>query len=337
MLQPVGSAVEKAGGLPELKIELDKNQTGRNTSAEDEEEEEEEEGDHTYDVPRPHPPSNEAGSKVEQSDDNRLDLLCGDEDDDDIFDFSIGRTNEGGQPASNGTNRPDGHKMADTSNAHRGSSSSYSSSPSSSSELLGNQGSDDAIQTSRYKNFPNKPLKKNSGSNSVCMELDDMNFDPNPCYQSSLKRSDVSPPKGQTGSIYEDPDAVLDQLEALKSSEHTYETMESMFPAGSSGRLGRNLPDGGLISFPITEQPEEEEEEEEEGGGGEGVKGEEGAVEFRNLPLLMCSAHLGDQHSLVKLADTADTVLKEVVKIIHSSLGEQLLRTALAIGCHSLI
>ncbi len=72
-----------------------------------------------------------------------------------------------------------------------------------------------------------------------------------------------------------------------------------MFPEGL------NLPDGAGMSRPPPPAVEEEEEE----------------VVFRNLPPLVCTMHAENQKILVELADTSDSVLKEVVKLIHSYLS----------------
>ena len=76
--------------------------------------------------------------------------------------------------------------------------------------------------------------------------------------------------------------------------------------------------------------PPVDEEEEPDGGAmsratasGEKVpKITEEPVVFKNLPPLKCSMMLGNEAALAKLMDTADTVVKDAVKLIHSSLGK---------------
>jgi hypothetical protein len=147
------------------------------------------------------------------------------------------------------------------------------------------------------------------------------------------------PPTADTGAgggrlnVYEDADAVVRYLEQEQQREeaakkgvgfngtggagddggpHEYVDMDSVF-ADSAGETGHyyDVPDGGLLSrqaLPPHTEPEQLELDE--------------ILPFNNLPPLVCTARLGDEVAMRKLADTAASVLSEVVKSIHTSLGK---------------
>lgn len=107
-------------------------------------------------------------------------------------------------------------------------------------------------------------------------------------------------------------------LHELSSDNHLYDSVflpdsghvsGDLTPSEYGGLVGENLPDGGMFSKP--------------GGGGEGPPVvEEPPVVFKNLPPLVCSMQMGDERMLLELVITARSVLKDVVKLIHHSLGE---------------
>lgn len=112
-------------------------------------------------------------------------------------------------------------------------------------------------------------------------------------------------------NVYEDMDAI-DRMMSAEGGAGPGSASDSVFTRdGEEGHIYCDIPDGGMMSrqtlppLPPIEQIELEE-----------------VAMFRNLPPLVCTAHLGDEVTLKKLADTASSVITEVVKHIHSSLGK---------------
>lgn len=107
-----------------------------------------------------------------------------------------------------------------------------------------------------------------------------------------------------------------EQQQHADKLSHTYEELDQVFDLESHGgmaarsRKGKDSTDGGRWSRPRPQLAPLEHLEMEE------------LVIFKNLPMLICRSHLGDESSMTKLADTANSVLKEVVKMIHSTIGK---------------
>ena len=109
------------------------------------------------------------------------------------------------------------------------------------------------------------------------------------------------------GNIYEDVDGTTNYpKEEKRDKSHEYEPLDDVFTKSPPAKEEDHT-DGGMLSRQTGQQDD--------------LKMEEMVV-FKNLPPLMCTAHLGDEVAMSKLADTASSVLKEVVKDIHQSLGE---------------
>lgn len=147
----------------------------------------------------------------------------------------------------------------------------------------------------------------------------------NECY-SSTASSTQAPPTSVTSTggkargkeVYEDLDD-LDKYLNKEGKERSYctigpeyEDLDNVFPAEVSEEEGHyyELTDGGMMSRQVEPPPEPEHIEMAE------------MLGFKNLPPLVCTAHLGDEATLKKLADTAGAVLAQVVKSIHISLGK---------------
>lgn len=119
------------------------------------------------------------------------------------------------------------------------------------------------------------------------------------------------------GPLYENSEDIegylLEQQHTDKLS-HTYEELDQVFElrGGMATGRGKDSTDGGGWSRPRPQLAPLEHVEMEE------------LVIFKNLPMLICRSHLGDESSMTKLADTANSVLKEVVKVIHSTIGKPL-------------
>ena len=107
----------------------------------------------------------------------------------------------------------------------------------------------------------------------------------------------------------EDPneeDGVYEDLDKCDDPSHIYEQMDSVFmPSGDQGN-NQDSTDGAMFSRQIDRPPPKDEE----------------LVIFNNLPPLVCAAHLGDEASLLKLSDTASSVIKEAIKNIQNVLSK---------------
>ena len=100
-------------------------------------------------------------------------------------------------------------------------------------------------------------------------------------------------------SVYEDLDKFDEQ------TDHVYEQMDSVFMPSGDQENNPESTDGAMFSQPVG-QPLAKDE----------------MVVFNNLPTLVCAAHLGDEASLLKLSDTASSVIKEAIKNIQNVLSE---------------
>ena len=140
-------------------------------------------------------------------------------------------------------------------------------------------------------------------------------------------------------NVYEDLNEISEQLEGRErkadveegrgrkadveeGGTHIYEMIDSVFGNKSVVSEGGGTPervmcdepvskhdsvDGGVLSHP--------------GGRTDEIEMNELLV-FKNLPPLLCTAHLGDKVVLGELADTAGTVLTTVVKQVHQFLSK---------------
>lgn len=329
MLQPVGAAVEKAGGLPQLDIRLDNSGLDRKPSIEE----------------KPHP-QGESHDATSDDSDTLLELFSDDEDGEqdllqpsdspnqsedkpigsDTFDSKFeqlkkelmcGSKHQNGQPDGNGDVV-----------ASEGVGPVYENTKSSDSRFYQNviqsHGDDDMLS--------HAPMF--DGYQPQEGEEREFDLKENQCYgstgeappTSAAAASDVDS-RERDGNLYQDADAVVRFLEEEARREqgegqgegpngapsnddhHDYEEMYSVF-ADSAKQEGVycDIPDGGMLSRQeIPPAPEQLELEE--------------IVPFKNLPPLVCTARLGDEVAMRKLADTAAAVLSEVVKHIHTSLG----------------
>ena len=116
-------------------------------------------------------------------------------------------------------------------------------------------------------------------------------------------------------SLYENLDEIQSYLQDQEHKDklsHTYEQLDQVFETHSSQKTDKESTDGGRFSRPRPHPhltPKEHLEMEE-------------LVIFRSLPTLICRSNLGDESAMMKLADTANAVLKEVVKMIHSTMSK---------------
>ena len=383
MLQPVGAAVEKAGGLPQLDIRLDNSGLDRKPSIEE----------------KPHPQpgeSHDLGSGDES--DTLLELLCDDDEEDLLLPPSLGNalTQSKDKVAASDTfdskfERLKNELMGGANNAGGGSggedSSKYQNGQSSGDEdQFGSNGvgpvyeNTDQSDSHDCKNVTlsrddDKVLSQapmfdsyQEEEGGVSKEEETFDLRENECYEAVGKAprtelaADSEPTVGKQrnenvyhdadavlryleeerqreeagkgegpdggkqsdGVVYRDADAVLRYLEGEReeagkgagpggtngddSNHHDYEVMDSVFSDNANVGHHYDLPDGGLLSRQAPPIPPELEMEE--------------MVTFNNLPPLICNARLGDEVAMRKLADTAASVLSEVVKHIHTSLGE---------------
>ena len=110
----------------------------------------------------------------------------------------------------------------------------------------------------------------------------------------------------------EDIEGYLHEQQHADRLSHTYEELDQVFESrGGIVAKGKDSTDGGGWSRPRPQLAPVERLEMEE------------LVMFKNLPTLICRSNLGDESSMTKLADTANSVLKEVVRMIHSTIGKQ--------------
>ena len=166
----------------------------------------------------------------------------------------------------------------------------------------------DTEQNRCYANLQDINVPNSRPANNY-QDLQEFNLERNESYStmSHDRNSELASEKEE--SMYENADEIESYMleQQNKDISHTYEPLDQVFESG-------NMTDGGGFSrprphphLPQTEQLEMEE-----------------LVIFKNLPTLICRSHLGDESSMTKLADTANAVLKEVVKIIHSTIGKPL-------------
>lgn len=372
MLQPVGAAVEKAGGLPQLELRLDNSGLDRKPSIEE----------------KPHPQGGSHDLVSGDDTDALLELLCDDDEEEgeedlllppsltnsrdrsesdtigsSTFDSKFERLKKelmgGAKDMDEGAGREEiGSKyqngQLDRSDDQIGSNNKLES-------LYENTKQSDSESDSRdYQNVTRShddavlsgaPMFDGYQQNGTGDETFDLQenwcYEPiskvpppdagdvndgGQCYESMSR---VPPPDaagdahdgGRKGNVYQDVDAVMRYLEAEAQREamggrstdeppqgdppHEYVDLDSVFAdrANEEGHVYDTM-DGGMLSRQVDPPPRLEQLELEE------------IVPFKNLPPLVCTARLGDEVAMRKLADTAAVVLSEVVKHIHTSLGK---------------
>ena len=345
MLRPVGGAVEKAGGLPQLDIRLDNRGLDRKPSIE---EQPPHPPESHYKVPRPLE-SHDPAALIDESDD-LLQLLCEDDDDEEEEQCGHGtsppakpqaklvrglsfnskleqlklellsqpnREGEEGSSKNGNGNKEEEPTYEDMTGSTSDSHPVYQNTP-----CPPHQDNDEA-ELSNAPNFDTSDQQEN-GSGTFDLKR-------NECYSSTTSQGGEAPPtqaseggSGRGQEVYQDLGELDKYLRENKEEEeegghapsnghgHEYEDLDEMF-VGKSDHEDHtyDVPDGGVLSqlaAPPPPQPEQVEMEE--------------VLPFKNLPPLVCSAHLGDEVTLRKLADTAGSVLTQVVKHIHTSLGK---------------
>ena len=147
-----------------------------------------------------------------------------------------------------------------------------------------------------------------------------------PGYVNTNSTPDTEAPQTNNESLYDNSDEIASYLKEHGISEplpdhHLYDTVflpdsghvtRDMTPSNHTEMVGEDLPDGGMFSKPG-------------GRRSDPPAVEEPSVVFKNLPPLTCSIKTGDERMLNELVITARSVLKDVVKLIHSSLRELVL------------
>ena len=187
-------------------------------------------------------------------------------------------------------------------------------------------------ESPEYQNVRQKTARTSvdpsTAQQSNCYEnLSDFDIETNESYSllthdETLEPTDTSDTAGdrEEDPLYENSDDIdnylLEQQQHADKLSHTYEELDQVFESrggGVAARKGKDSTDGGGWSRPRPPQlaPLEHLEMEE-------------LVIFKNLPTLICRSNLGDESSMIKLADTANSVLHEVVKMIHSTIGKPL-------------
>lgn len=175
-------------------------------------------------------------------------------------------------------------------------------------------------ESPQYQNVGQNSEMTDSGRSSCYQNLQEFTLETNesyalmPCDQTSEMpdaRDHVE--DGEEESLYENTEEIESYLQEQSSKNkdqlyHTYEQLDQVFESSEAV----DSTDGGMFSrlrqqptLPPADQLEMEE-----------------LVIFKNLPTLICRSHLGDESSMTKLADTANAVLREVVKVIHSTVGK---------------
>lgn len=352
MLQPVGAAVEKAGGLPQLDIRLDNSSLDRKPS-----------------ISAPAPArSHDLGP----SDDNEvlLELLCDDEDGEGE-DLLPTLSNLSDDTRSIGSNTFDSkfeqlkrELMKDQNTNDQVTQalagSKYESGEQEQSQdndaLVGskNGNGDRVYENTKDSNSGNgdRVYENTKDSNSMvyqnvtrpdgeneysCAPIFDRNLEgdidlqANECYSSVTQSHPISAtptdqegamPTNQAGAgnakghgdIYLNLDDLTKFLkeEEVKDANHQYEELDDVF-TGDASQEGNvyDVPDGGMLSQLAQALPPQSEQLEMEE-----------MVSFKNLPPLVCTAHLGDEVTMRKLADTAASVITDVTKHIHDSLSK---------------
>lgn len=163
-----------------------------------------------------------------------------------------------------------------------------------------------------------------SSEQSHCYQnLNDFDIETNESYSllshdETLEPTDTNDTVGdrEDNPLYEnseDIEGYLHEQQHADKLSHTYEELDQVFESREGiVAKGKDSTDGGGWSRPRPQLAPVEHLEMEE------------LVIFKNLPTLICRSHLGDESSMTKLADTANSVLKEVVKVIHSTIGKSL-------------
>ena len=313
-LLPVGAAVEKAGGFPKLDIRLDNSGLDRKPSIED--------------MPRPPDPPGGDDS------DDLLDLLC-DDDDDDVGSFPVLIHQSDQSRGAVGSNTFDNklellkkELMSGEGEGEEGENGAgKDTGPPHTNENGDNFGSKNGEQV--YQNISNSHLYQNvtgcdedtvlSGAPEFdgFKEEDDHdteNFDlqENTSYSGIGKAPPIDATPTSRGAVYEDMDEIAKCLKegggVVEAQNPQYGVADSVFSNTDSEGHIYDIPDGGMLSQQVEVAPPPIEMEE--------------MLPFKNLPPLVCSAHLGDEVAMLRLADTATSVLANVVQQIHSSLGK---------------
>ena len=259
-------------------------------------------------------------------DESHLDLLCGDEDDD-LFNFanpapqqtSTKPPSSSAAPPGTGSAEEDDRKVDpfDEKLAQLRSSLLWDDAeghydiPTNRMDSSANRALENGVQEKQvYENLLN-PSKSagNSDKADIYMNLQDFNLDSNNVYsvmeptnQDQPTVQDESEDRGKRHSIYDNAAEISDYLKEQGIEEvgsHMYEVLDG-FVAGESGQ---DCVDGAMMSRPPPLLNLQE------------------TVMFKNLPPLICRSQLGDECGMTKLADTASSVLKAVVKDIHVSFG----------------
>lgn len=159
----------------------------------------------------------------------------------------------------------------------------------------------DSEQSSYYQNIHEFDLETNESYSMLSSQ------------DRATQLADSADPVEEDGSLYENNEEIESYIleqQHKKELSHTYEQLDQVFESHDHKGVGNDIPDGGGFSRPC--QPPTEHLEMEE------------LVIFKNLPTLICRSHLGDESSMTKLADTANSVLKEAVRVIHSTVGKLL-------------
>lgn len=323
MLRPVGAAVEKAGGLPQLDIRLDNKGLDRKPSVEE----------------KPRPPVSCDPPPAEDSDD-LLELLCDDEEDLLLAAFTSTQAHSDHKPLDSlsfnskferlkkellagGGQNGNGEEDRVGSNEEMGKSGDKGGSKNGNGEPV-YENTKELDSHRVYQNVPKAGDEDDELTNAPMFNVADQpgpeTFDlkHNECYESMS--TPTHPVPGNEGNAHTRKDLYdnLDDLSKCLNKEsgrgpangREYEDLDNVF-VDSSNEEGHyyDNPDGGVLSQQAP-APESEQIELDE------------VLSFKNLPPLICTAHLGDEVAMKKLADTAASVLTQVVKHIHTSLGK---------------
>jgi hypothetical protein len=180
--------------------------------------------------------------------------------------------------------------------------------------------------TARTSIDPSTGVPDSSSQHSNYQDLNDFAIETNESYSLLAHNETLEPTDtndmaddSEDHPLYENSDDIegylLEQQQYADKLSHTYEELDQVFESSGGGvvaRKGKDSTDGGGWSRPRPQPAPLEHLEMEE------------LVIFKNLPMLICRSNLGDESSMTKLADTANSVLKEVVKVIHSTIGKPL-------------
>ena len=129
----------------------------------------------------------------------------------------------------------------------------------------------------------------------------------------------------QSKSIYDNDEEIASFFRERAASSKTdrdnvFLPAELRGPDRNSPMAPADDPDGGMFSRPPV-RPDEGMFNRPPGSSSP-VEEEEEPVVFKNLPPLLCILHSGDEKCLTQIADRADSVMGDVVQLIHSSLRE---------------